>query len=192
MTTRREGLPLRIDFDMSEFVGPAAAEKRLHLAVLLDASKCLRRRRAPVLVEETRDWARRIEPDQPFSFDQTCDVLGLPTEKLREAMLKQADQLRLVIDVGGQRRRTITIDARQASELVREGQPLRRVAKTFGVEQRALPRRVRALPAILRDRRDVKIRRMNGQGVSYRVIALKLRVSKSQVRRVCEGGRHAG
>jgi hypothetical protein len=73
---------------------PAEAEKRLMLAVLVDAVQTYQKfassRSAPgkALFREAEAWFRREEPDCVFSFSSICEVLGLNPPFLRRGLLQ--------------------------------------------------------------------------------------------------------
>ena len=63
----------------------ASPLRRLYLAVLADALRCLegeRRRKYPLCAREAHTWLFHAF-DGPFSFDTTCQVLGIDAAWMR-------------------------------------------------------------------------------------------------------------
>lgn len=76
-------------------------EKKLMLAVLVDAVACFRKylaskkRRERILFQEAEDWLLDQDSDGLFSFGQICETIGIDPHYLRrELMAWKFDRLR--------------------------------------------------------------------------------------------------
>jgi hypothetical protein len=96
----------------------AAGELAMLRALLLDAIQCLEYQGCPKrarerLAGQARAWVVRHDPESPFSFENVCAYLGLPTDRLRRVLLRMAAaSARRSDDAGTLRRRSSAAEIR--------------------------------------------------------------------------------
>jgi len=80
-------------FGSSSHNGPVSAERELMIAVLSDAIECFwkyRKSRAALsirLYQESKTWLFADNDNQPFSFQNICQTLGLEPSYIRRGIL---------------------------------------------------------------------------------------------------------
>lgn len=78
---------------------PAAAEKRLMIAILEDAIECYQKylhgdhRKGKTIFRETEDWIFSGDDVSPVSFNNVCDALGLDSSYVRAGLLRKRASL---------------------------------------------------------------------------------------------------
>jgi hypothetical protein len=103
-------------FGSSIHSGPVSAERELMIAVLSDAIECFwkyRKSRAALairLYQEAKAWLFADNENQPFSFQNICQTLGLEPSYIRRGILTGAasappanDQSLAAAELGGRR-----------------------------------------------------------------------------------------
>jgi hypothetical protein len=123
-------------FDAAGRCPQLEGERRLMVAVLVDAVHCFQQNRAAVmsakrvLFRQTRRWITSGDESWFFSFENVCETLGIEPSSLRRALLawERADVLRQRTDVPEAAKSDTA--ARGGSDLVHQGRASRMAAST--------------------------------------------------------------
>jgi hypothetical protein len=160
--------PFPLEFDALEYHGRGAAEKRLLVAVLLDAVACYmgqvgrREERGGLRVSAERWIFGRGEDLNFLTFDNVCDLLGVPASKLRRGLLGHLI-LTAAFDVRAQPRKSaILLDVGGVHAMFADGYPVSVIARRFGVAQKMVrdiigPQTPGALPGGQRKRSSARL-----------------------------------
>jgi hypothetical protein len=174
--------------------GPAAAERALMRAVLEDAVRCLAgeigpRQERPVLAAEARAWIETADDRWPFSFENICDGLGFDVELMRARLLQSAPTLPIPEKTPTRmpvaRERRTAPEERDIVRMIREGQPLRVVADTFGISVSKASILSCGLASRIKAERDEEIGRLRRAGWTHRALAARFRLSRIRIMRIC-------
>lgn len=173
--------------------GPAAGERALMRAVLEDALRCVTGDVGPARdraerAAEARTWVGASDHTRPFSFENICDALGLCAERLRTRILKDAPEVVApAADEAARTRRPRrpTPSEQDIIDMIRQGQPLRVVAETFGISISKASILSCGLASRIKAERDERIRDLRQQGWTYRALAGQFGLSRIRVMRIC-------
>jgi len=176
----------------SSLAGPGAGERALMRAVLEDALRCVtgdgpvpdRMERAA----EARAWLADTDETWPFSFENICAALGLCAQRLRDRALGDAPTIAppaAEIPVARRRSTRPTPSEDEIVGLIREGQPLRVVAETFGISISKASILSCGLASRMKAERDEQIRGLRELGWTYRALAAHFNLSRIRVMRIC-------
>jgi hypothetical protein len=180
--------------DTTSFEGaPAAGERALMRSVLEDAIQCLggsvgpaRERRQ--LAAEARAWFVAEDARWPFAFESICEALDLSAERLRGQLLRHAPSMPLVNEAPppapAPSRRNLPTE-QEIVRMIREGQPLRVVAETFGISVSKASILSCGLASRIKAERDEEIRRMRRSGWTHRALATQFGLSRIRIMRIC-------
>jgi hypothetical protein len=176
----------------SALAGPAAGERALMRAVLEDAVQCLAgeigpRQERPQLAAEARAWFLTDDAHWPFSFPNVCDALGFDVDRMRNEVLRDAPEIAPVADAttAAARPRREVPSEHQIVQMIRDGNPLRVVAETFGISVSKASILSCGLASRMKSERDDEIRRMRNTGWTYRTLAARFGLSRIRVMRIC-------
>jgi hypothetical protein len=176
----------------SALAGPAAGERALMRAVLEDAVQCLAgeigpRQERPQLAVEAREWFLADDTHWPFSFANVCDALGFDIDRLRAQVLRDAPEIAPVesASIAPSRPRREVPSEQQIVQMIRDGNPLRVVAETFGISVSKASILSCGLASRMKSERDDEIRRMRDAGWTYRTLAARFSLSRIRVMRIC-------
>jgi hypothetical protein len=187
-----------VEFEMEQIslsqAGPAAAERALMRAVLEDAIRCLAgeigpRQERPLLAAEARTWVETVDDRWPFSFENICDGLGFDVELMRARLLGNAPVL--TVEEKPSQRTPAVRERRPVPEegdivrMIREGQPLRVVADTFGISVSKASILSCGLASRMKAERDEEICRLRRGGWTHRALAARFRLSRIRIMRIC-------
>src|SRR6185295_7687778 len=88
------------------------------------------------LAAEARAWFVAEDSRWPFSFENICEALDLSAARLRAQLLRDAPSMPHVSEeqtIAPSRSRRNLPTEQEIVRMIREGQPLRVVAETFGI-----------------------------------------------------------
>jgi hypothetical protein len=160
--------PFPLEFDALEYHGRGAAEKRLLVAVLLDAVACYmgqvgrRAERGGLRVSAERWIFGRGEAHCFLTFENVCELLGIPATKLRRGLLGHL-VLTAAFDMRAQPRKSaILLDVGGVHAMFADGYPVNVIARRYGVAQKMIrdilgPQTPGALPAGQRKRTSARL-----------------------------------
>lgn len=172
---------------------PAAGERALMRSVLEDAIQCLRGSVGPArergqLAAEARAWFLTEESRWPFSFENICEALDLSAARLRSQLLRDAPSMPAVSEeqatIPSRARRNLPTE-QEIVRMIREGQPLRVVAETFGISVSKASILSCGLASRIKAERDEEIRRMRRSGWTHRALATQFGLSRIRIMRIC-------
>lgn len=184
-----------VEFDPGEFQGPDARAKRLYYALLMDAIGYLLRVRGKraereTLAEESRLWVETVDVpgEEPwmFSFDQTCQVLGLPAARLRTLLLSPTCAVHFVVDRALRVRRCTPPPLDRIREAVAQGVSFARVAAKYRVPIALIRKEASALRKRRIQERNAAIRARYQLQQSFESIARQFALSPVQIGRICK------
>jgi hypothetical protein len=163
-------------------------------AVLVDAIHCLAAETGPVgersrLAAKARAWVADDDLQWPFSFGNLCDALGFRARALRARLLASAsipplDADGVDVQVAARPRRQGPAE-QDVIDMIRAGNPLRTVAKRFGISVSKASTLSAGLASRMKAERNEAIRSLQRQGWSPRAIASHFGVTPSLVMRIC-------
>jgi len=172
---------------------PAAGERALMRSVLEDAVQCLggsvgpaRERRQ--LAAEARAWFVAEDSRWPFSFESICEALDLSAARLRAQLLRDAPSTAVASEEQPPppaRSRPNLPTEQEIVRMIREGQPLRVVAETFGISVSKASILSCGLASRIKAERDEEIRRMRRSGWTHRALATQFGLSRIRIMRIC-------
>jgi len=173
--------------------GLAAGERALMRAVLEDALRCVTGDVGPARdraerAAEARAWVAEADGVWPYSFENICDALGFCTERLRTRILRDAPEVVASVadDASRARRpRRPSPSEQDIIDMIRQGQPLRVVAETFGISISKASILSCGLASRMKAERDERIRELRQTGATYRALAAQFGLSRIRVMRIC-------
>jgi hypothetical protein len=179
-----------LDFDPSEFEGADAGPKKLAVAILQDAIACMlgavgRPRQRPKYQREARAWVESTESDWIFSFEAICELLKLPTSRLRTALCEESDEILHLLRRAGRLPRVGAAEIKEIRAAVRQGVQFYVIAKQYRVSKEYVSELASSILHAKRATRNRRIHKARRQGLSYHAIAMKFGVSKSHAQRIC-------
>ena len=182
-----------IDMTTTSVAGPGCGERALMRSVLEDAIQCLGGTVGPArertqLAAEARAWVLAEDSRWPFSFLNICESLDLSVARLRTQLLRDAPSLPPADEeqaVPPSRARRNLPSEQDIVRMIREGQPLRVVAETFGISVSKASILSCGLASRIKAERDEEIRRMRRSGWTHRALATQFGLSRIRIMRIC-------
>jgi hypothetical protein len=160
------------------------------LAVLVDAIQCLAGATGPVrhrarLAADARAWVAECSATWPFSFQRICEALDLDRSRLRTRLLADAPEVPEV-DPPQKRRRLPAPE--DVGRMITEGQPLRAIARAFGISTSKVSVLSGGLASRMKASRDDEIWRLRALGWTHSALAERFGLSRIRVLRICARG----